>query len=181
MLRRCFLRSVAAAPAAGLMETPLVLLPAALAQPPGGMPAPDPFQPTEAANSPLGSAKGIHPGRVVWLRDGAATSWDGVTGRWWDDAHTDQRAVSLMTSRLLQGLTGRKNDKQSWDALFRHFNETHNSGHAGYKPGERIAIKVNCNQDRSAEWGVAATAPAPPGAPPSQGQAKRPGVLPADL
>jgi uncharacterized protein (DUF362 family) len=59
-----------------------------------------------------------------------------------------------MTSRVLQDLTGRKNDKQAWDALFRHFNETHRRGSSGYRPGEKIAIKINCNQDRSPEWGV---------------------------
>ena len=136
----------------------------------------DPFKPTDAANSPIGVAKGIHPGRVVWVQDAKATSWDGVTGRWWDDANTDQRVVSSMTSRVLQNLTGRKNDKQAWDALFRSFNETHKLGHAGYRPGETIAIKVNCNQDRTPEWGVAAPAPAGPppnaakGGPPAGGR-----------
>ena len=61
-----------------------------------------------------------------------------------------------MISRLLRDLTGRKNDKQAWDALFRSYNETHQGGRAGYRPGERIAIKVNCNQDCSREWGTVA-------------------------
>ncbi|MBZ5584079.1 MAG: DUF362 domain-containing protein, partial [Acidobacteriia bacterium] len=30
---------------------------------------------------------------------------------------------------------------------------------SGYRPGERIAIKVNCNQDRSPEWGAAGPGP----------------------
>jgi hypothetical protein len=38
------------------------------------------FTPTEPANSPMGTGKGIHPGRVVWIRDPDATSWDGSTG-----------------------------------------------------------------------------------------------------
>ena len=87
-----------------------------------------------------------------------ATTWDGATGHWWDDAYTNQKVVHSMTSRLLQNLTGRKNDKQAWDALFRSFNNTHKLGSSGYRPGEKIAIKVNCNQDRSPEWGT----PAPP-------------------
>jgi hypothetical protein len=150
MHRRSFLRSLAAAPAAGL------LCPGAFAQQAGGQPqAPPPlFKPTDAANSPIGVAKGIHPGRVAWIRDANATSWDGATGHWWDDASTDQKVVGRMFSRVLQDLTGQKNDKQAWDALFRSFNETHKGGNSGYRAGEKIAIKINCNQDRAPEWGT---------------------------
>jgi hypothetical protein len=127
------------------------------------MPPSDPFKPEEA-NHPIGSGQGIYPGRVVWVRDPKATSWDGVTGHWWDDAYTDQKAVHGMTSRLVQDLTGKKNEQQAWDALFRSYNDTHKLGSSGYRPGERIAIKINCNQDRSPEWGTAATPGPPPGA-----------------
>jgi uncharacterized protein (DUF362 family) len=163
MHRRCFLRSLAVAPAAGLVNVPLLLTREAMAQQRGGfmgMPAADPFKPTDEANSPVGVAKGIHPGRVVWVQDAKATSWDGATGHWWDDANTDQKVVHGMTSRMVQDLTGRKNDKQAWDALFRSFNETRKLGNSGYRPGEQIAIKVNCNQDRTPEWGVVAAASA---------------------
>ena len=148
MDRRCFLRSLAVAPAAGLVNVPLLLTREAIAQQRGGfmgLPAADPFKPTDEANSPIGVAKGIHPGRVVWVQDAKATSWDGVTGHWWDDANTDQKIVHTMTSRMVRDLTGRKNDKQAWDALFRSFNETHKLGNSGYRPGEVIAIKLNCN------------------------------------
>jgi hypothetical protein len=145
MRRRCFLELLAAAPCA-------------FAQPPGGAPPVAPFKPGEGANNPIGDGKGIYPGRVVWTRDANATSWDGSTGRWWDDAYSDQKAIARMTSRSLQALTGRKNDRQAWDALFRDFNQTRKLGRLGYRRGEKIAIKINCNQDRSAEWGV----PPPP-------------------
>jgi hypothetical protein len=125
-----------------------------------GMAAADPFKPTDEANSPMGVAKGIHPGRVVWVQDAKATSWDGTTGHWWDDANTDQKVVHGMTSRMVQDLTGRKNDKQAWDALFRSFNETRKLGNSGYRPGEKIAIKINCNQDRAPEWGAPQAMPA---------------------
>ena len=151
MRRRCFLKSLAAAPAAGLVSVPLALPWGAMAQQRGGMPPSDPFKPEEA-NHPIGSGQGIYPGRVVWVRDPKATSWDGVTGHWWDDAYTDQKAVHGMTSRLVQDLTGKKNEQQAWDALFRSYNDTHKLGSSGYRPGERIAIKINCNQDRSPEW-----------------------------
>ena len=159
MLRRCFLKSLAAAPAAGLCHLPLAFPGEAKAQQRGGMAPADPFKPSEGVNHPIGAGKGIYPGRVAWVRDAKATSWDGVTGHWWDDAYTNQKVVHGMTSRLLQDLTGRKNDKQAWDALFRSFNETHKLGNSGYRPGERIAIKVNCNQDRSAVWGTGPRGP----------------------
>ncbi len=160
MHRRCFLKSLAAAP------VPLVVPWEAFAQPPGGRASADPFKPGEPANSPVGEGKGIHPGRVAWVRDANATSWDGTTGHWWDDANTNQTVVDRMSSQLLRNLTGSRNDKQAWDALFRSFNNTHKLGSSGYRPGERIAIKVNCNQDRSPAWGTLAS---PPGRPAQNG------------
>ncbi len=163
MLRRCFLKALAATPAAGLA------LPwNAAAQQRGGAPPLAHFEPSDGANQPLGAGRGIHPGRVVWVRDAAATRWDGVTGHWWDDVYTDQKVVHSMMSRQVLSLTGRSNEKQAWDALFRSFNNTHQRGGTGYRPGERIAIKVNCNQDRSPEWGT--LAPTPGGGPPVAAQ-----------
>jgi hypothetical protein len=113
-------------------------------------------------NAPMGEGKGIHPGRVVWVRDPAATSWDGETGHWWDDANNDQAVVDRMISRTLQRLTGEKTDKQAWDRLFQHFNRTHGFGNTGYRPGEKIAVKINCNQDRFAVWGSGRLGGGPP-------------------
>ena len=107
-------------------------------------------------NTPMGQGKGVIPGRVAWVRDPAATSWDGTTGRWWDDANTSQAVVDKMVSRTLQALTDQRSDRRAWDAIFRHFNQTHGFGKEGYRRGEKIAIKINCNQDQSAEWGVPA-------------------------
>ena len=124
-------------------------------------------------SAPIGDGKGIHPGRVVWVRDPAATAWDGTTGRWWEDSNTDQRVVDRMTSRTVQALTGEKTDKQAWDALFHHFNRTHGFGNVGYRPGEKIAIKINGNQDRVAEWGTPRSSGRAPGAAPQGGGAPR--------
>jgi hypothetical protein len=123
-----------------------------LAQSPGGMPPVEPFKPSDEPNNPIGESHGIRPGRVAWVRDANATRWDGSTGYWWDDACTDQKCVDRMTTRVLLDLTGQKNEKQAWDALFRNFNETHQSGRGGYRPGEKIAIKINANQDRGPDW-----------------------------
>ena len=115
-------------------------------------PAEAAFSPSEPANSPMGVAKGIYPGRVVWIRDPDATSWDQQNGNWWDDGNTDQSKVDAMISKSIQQLTGQSSDSLAWDALFKHYNKTQGSGDVGYKNGEKIVIKVNSNQDRSDRW-----------------------------
>lgn len=105
------------------------------------------FVPSEPPNSPMGVSKGINPGRVVWIRDANATSWNGSNGSWWDDNNTDQAVVDTMVSTSLLALTGESTGAAAWDALFRHFNQTHGSGDVGYQAGEKIAIKINKNQD----------------------------------
>jgi parallel beta-helix repeat protein len=109
----------------------------------------------------MGVAKGIHPGRVVWMHDPDATNWDGLTGRWWDDNSTDQEAVDFMVSKTIQTLTGQTSDPAAWDALFKHFNRTNGFGETGYQPGEKIAIKINMNQDSGSTWGAAQGMPSP--------------------
>jgi hypothetical protein len=110
------------------------------------------FTPEEPANSPIGIAKGIHPGRVVWIRDPDATSWDGSTGNWWDDNNTDQQAVDSMVSNAIQRLTGESSDSKAWDALFRYFNKSKGLGDAGYRAPEKVVVKVNMNQDSKGPW-----------------------------
>ncbi len=110
------------------------------------------FTPTEPANSPIGTAKGIHPGRVVWIRDPDATNWDGSTGSWWDDDHTDQPTVNSMVSEAIQRLTGESTNVNAWEALFKYFNKSKGFGDVGYQKSEKIAIKINMNQDRRGGW-----------------------------
>ena len=89
------------------------------AKPPMGGPRPlvgDPFYPPEGANKPMGEAKGIFPGRVVWVHNPEACTWDEKTGEWWDDANTNGPLVENMVSTALQGLSGKKTDKLAWDA-----------------------------------------------------------------
>ena len=99
----------------------------------------------EAANEPIGEAKGLFPGRVGWVYDPAAAKWNGTSGHWWDDAATSQAAVDSMMSRGLRSITGAPSDAGAWDALFRSFNRTHGRPDAGYAPGEKIAVKINLN------------------------------------
>jgi hypothetical protein len=106
----------------------------------------------EPPNKPIGVGIGIHPGRVAWAYNPKATLWDGKTGNWWEDSNTDPRLVDEMFSGDLQTLTGEKTDKGAWRTLFAHFCETHKQGKGGYRKGEKIAIKVNSNQDRPGAW-----------------------------
>jgi len=94
--------------------------------------------------SPIGVAKGIHPGRVVWAHNPEATDWDGPgDGHLWQPEHTDQAVCDAMMSRTLQALTGESADADAWDAIFRYHNKTRGKGDVGYQPGEKIMIKVN--------------------------------------
>ncbi|MFB3777719.1 MAG: DUF362 domain-containing protein [Bryobacteraceae bacterium] len=106
----------------------------------------------EPANSPMGVGKGINPGRVVWAHQPKATRWDGETGNWWDDEATDGRLIAAMLSETLRTLSGEKSDKRAWDSLFKFYNQTHKLSNAGYRPGEKIVLKVNSNQDRPGAW-----------------------------
>ena len=105
---------------------------------------------TISSNEPIGIAKGIYPGRVVWTHDPYATDWSGPgDGHLWQDAHTRQISADLMVSRSVRELTGEQTDSAAWDALFRFFNSNRGKGDIGYKPTESIAIKVNlttCNR-----------------------------------
>ncbi len=103
-----------------------------------------PYRLLDGPLSPVGVGRGISPGRVVWVRDPKAVSWNG-TGSWWDDTCNNQQAIDGMLSRSIQWLSNEKSDAKAWHALFQYFNGSHGRGRVGYKPGEKVAIKVNLN------------------------------------
>ena len=103
---------------------------------------------TDPPNRPIGEAKGIFPGRVVWTHNPDAAQWDGntesrrmVRG----PVHRSRAGRGDAERDACSSLTGAKTDAEAWDALFRHYNRTHGRGDVGYKPGEKLAIKVNMN------------------------------------
>lgn len=107
------------------------------------------FQPKQR-NVPLGVARGIYPGRVVWARDPGAAHWNGdiqsKTDQWWMDASTDQPRVDGMLSNTLRKLTGASNDDQAWKTIFTYYNRrARGLVKTGYRPGEIVAVKVNLN------------------------------------
>jgi len=98
----------------------------------------------DAVNAPLGEARGINPGRVVWYHDAGATDWEGPgDGHWWAPEHTDQATVEEMLASTIRLLTGQTDESAAWDALIRHHNIASGNGDLGYTPGEKIMIKVN--------------------------------------
>lgn len=93
---------------------------------------------------PLGIAKGIHPGRVVWVHDPEVTTWKGPgDGHWWEGKHVKQQRVDAMLAQAVCALAGEATVAKAWCRLFRHLNQAQGKGDVGYSAGERIAIKPN--------------------------------------
>jgi hypothetical protein len=116
---------------------------------------------TDTPNAPIGIARGINPGRVVWSYDPAACSWSGNKDgtHWWDSNKVDQARVDAMLSSALRSLTTTTNDADAWDALFRSFNQRWGNGNIGYaqSPRKAIAIKINqnpCNSNNTNNYAL---------------------------
>jgi hypothetical protein len=139
--RRKFLRLSAVGAASLVFQARNRLL---AASPTAGNPG-EAWVPPDAPNTPVGTAKGIFPGRVTFIRDPKAARWDGKTGRWWDSGNIDETALAGMFSKSLRALTGTSSDEAAWGKLFTSFNQSHGRGNNGYRQGETIAIKINVN------------------------------------
>jgi hypothetical protein len=106
------------------------------------------LQSQQAGNEPVGEAKGIFPGRVVWEYDADATNENcsnSFGDYWYMDENTDQDIVNDMFSKGLRTLTGTTTDADAWDSIFYYYNRTHGNGNTGYTSGEKIVIKINLN------------------------------------
>lgn len=111
------------------------------------------FVPTDPANAPMGTGKGIHPGRVVWVYDALLCDQGSTSGWWWEDQRTDPEVAQSMMTRAIQNLAGTNDPSAAWDAIFRNFNLTrYGQEDRGYLAGDKIAIKVNNIFSRSYEW-----------------------------
>lgn len=95
-------------------------------------------------NQPIGTPKGVNPGRVVWVWNPNVTR-EKLIGFWWLKINNNQKEIEQMFSDGIRNLVGVENDKVAWDILFKYFNLEHGNGEIGYQPGEKIAIKVNLN------------------------------------
>jgi uncharacterized protein (DUF362 family) len=102
----------------------------------------------EEPNQPMGTGKGIYPGRVAWIHDPNATdeTCTNTSGDyWWQDSNTNQTVVNKMLADALKMLTGKESVASAWDGVFRDYNKTHGKGNVGYSAGEKIVIKINLN------------------------------------
>ena len=135
LTRRQFLRATAGT----ALAAPCLIRAAAV----GGALSANPVVEPEGL-APIGRAKGTHPGRVVWVHDPQATDWKGPgNGHWWEPEHTRQDEVDQMMSRAICGLAGEPTAAPAWEKLFQHSKQARGQGEIGYKPGEKVAIKVN--------------------------------------
>lgn len=142
------------------------------------------------ANTPIGEAQGIFPGRVVWVHNPDATnencvpdsqvwSWNGnyITYRsgraWFLPQNNNQAVVDSMVSRAIQSLTGETSDSLAWVAIFKYHNTNRGKGAVHYSAGEKIFIKMNATSGwfpnysttdlscaRNNYYGVSETSPA---------------------
>jgi len=105
-------------------------------------------------NLPLGAARGVFPGRVVWAHDPKAAHWRGhresVDDQWWMDKSTDQTRVDAMLSHALRKLTGAVSDEKAWNAIFTYYNEqARGLKDRLHQKGERVAVKLNLNNSNT--------------------------------
>lgn len=106
------------------------------------------------ANEPIGVAKGIYPGRVVWVRDPNATN-ENMTNQsndyWYMDKNCSQTVVDSLFASGIKDLAGKDDIHTAWDAIFKYFNKKHNKGEKGYTTGEKFAVKINLVNSGSPE------------------------------
>jgi hypothetical protein len=98
-------------------------------------------------NQPMGEAKGIFPGRVVWVHDPDATNEDCSPNNfgdgWFLNKNNDQDVIDRMLSDGLKSLTGASSDSSAWDSIFIYYNRNKGKGEVGYNTDEKIFIKIN--------------------------------------
>src|SRR3989339_1551618 len=122
-------------------------------------------------NEPMGEAKGIFPGRVVWVHNPDATNENcdpmEEGNSYFEPKNFNQDVIDQMLSQAIQSLTGKTSDAEAWDAIFKFHNNTRGKGEVGYQAGEKVFIKMNAtsawignynNADLSkvyqSQWGV---------------------------
>lgn len=98
-------------------------------------------------NQPVGVAKGINPGRVVWVHNSTAVNQncvaDSAADPWYARDNNNQTVIDQMVSTALQNLSGKTTDSAAWDAIFKFHNAAVGKGTVGYASGEKIFIKIN--------------------------------------
>ncbi len=104
--------------------------------------------PDDGPNQPIGKGLGIYPGRVVWTWNLEATNENCTTSYetrdwYWKPSNTNGKVVGSMFQNSLNKLTGKTKVSESWDQVFRFFNNKKHQKNAGYSKGEKIFVKIN--------------------------------------
>jgi hypothetical protein len=97
-------------------------------------------------NQSIGEAKGIFPGRVVWVWNNDATNENctNVFGDgWFMSKNTNLQVVDSMTRQSVLTLTSCETIDHAWEKLFRHYNSGAGKGDVSYSSDEKIFIKIN--------------------------------------
>jgi len=108
--------------------------------------------PEDGPNQPMGEAKGINPGRVVWVWNPEATNKNFEHNSlakydfYFNPENNNPEVISKMFKDGILKLTGKKDLSKSWDAIFKFFNEKKLNKKKGYTKGEKIFIKINQGQ-----------------------------------
>ncbi|MBK6284667.1 MAG: DUF362 domain-containing protein [Draconibacterium sp.] len=118
---------------------------------------------TGQVNTPVGTAIGYYPGRVVWAYNPDATdeTCKNVKGDYWYQ-NTDKAVVQKMMDDAILNLTESETTKEGWDKIFRNFNVRHGKGKTGYKTGEKIVIKINTTNTSETQYEYGARMDATP-------------------
>lgn len=110
----------------------------------------------QAAGSPIGDAKGLFPGRVVWVHNPDATNENcnpkSYGHSYYMSENSNQTVIDAMLLSALHSLSGKKTDSESWQTIFSYHNNTRGKGNTGYKKGEKIFIKINATSTWSGNF-----------------------------
>jgi len=100
-------------------------------------------------NIPLGEAKGLFPGRVIWGHNPEVAFWNTEKGYWWADEYNNQSETDKLFENTLLGLTNTVGEKEAWKELFTYYNGIKRNLNSGYQAGEKVAVKINMNNTDS--------------------------------
>ncbi len=95
-------------------------------------------------NAPIGVARGIFPGRVVWVYAPGAARWKG-NGNYWVDSLNPQSEYNTAFTAGILSLSGGTSEADAWNRIFIWFNKSHGRSGTGYQAGDTVAIKINQN------------------------------------
>jgi hypothetical protein len=108
----------------------------------------------DGPNNPMGEARGVMPGRVVWAWNPDATNencTNSITNAFFMAQNNDQEVINTMMDNSIKSLAGSENIKDAWDLIFSDFNLRKTGTAETYQAGQTIFIKVNNGQ---AGWAI---------------------------